>query len=163
MLAITSPRNGYRIPRVSYTAVTTECDASDCVAAPASQRDVAVGGPPEERRQIVAGGRRRARLLVLLGLVLGMTIGALAGWLGYRALYAQREVALRVNFVQTARLGPPDLTTIDYAHADSDLQSILDGATATFRDDFPSHSQPLVVAVQFNSPPRGDPCLQGCI
>ena len=29
MLEITSPRNGYRIPRVSYTAVTTECDASD--------------------------------------------------------------------------------------------------------------------------------------
>lgn len=51
MLAITSPRNGYPILRVSYTAVTTECDASDRVAAPASQRDVAVGGPPDERRQ----------------------------------------------------------------------------------------------------------------
>jgi hypothetical protein len=71
MLAISSPRNGYPILRVSYTAVTTECDASDRVAAPASQRDVAVGGPPDERRQTVAGGRHRARLLVLLGLVLG--------------------------------------------------------------------------------------------
>jgi Mce-associated membrane protein len=129
MLAITSPRNGYPVLRVSYTAVTTECDASDRVAAPASQRDV-------------AGGRHRARLLVLLGLVLVVTIGGLAGWLGYRALH---------------------LTTIGYAHADSDLPSILDGATAKFRDDFPSDSQSLVVAVQFNLPPPGDPCLQGCI
>lgn len=111
----------------------------------------------------MAGGRHRARLLVLLGLVLVVTIGGLAGWLGYRALHAQREVALRVNFVRIARHGPLDLTTIDYAHADSDLPSILGGAAAKFRDDFPSHSQPLAVAVQFNSPPPGDPCLQGCI
>jgi Mce-associated membrane protein len=163
MLAITSPRNGYRIPRVSYTPVTTECDAGDRVAASAGQPGVAVSGPPEECRQRVAAGRHRARLLVLLGLVLVMTIGGLAGWLGYRAPHAHREVALRVNFVQIARQGPLDLTTIDYAQVDSDLPGILDRATAKFRDDFPSHSQPLVVAGQFNTPPPGDPCLQGCI
>jgi Mce-associated membrane protein len=129
MLEITSPRNGYRIPRVSYTAVTTECDASDRVAAPANQRDVAVGGPPEERPQMMAGRRHRARLVVLLGVVLVMTIGGLAGWLGYRVLHAQREVALRVMSVQMARQGPLDLTTIDYTHADSDVHRILDGAT----------------------------------
>ena len=75
MLAITSPRNGYCIPRVSYIAVTTGCDATDGVDASASQHEVAVGDPPEGRAQMMAGRRRRARLVVLLGVVLVMTIG----------------------------------------------------------------------------------------
>ena len=36
MQAITSPRNGYCIPRVSYIAVTTGCDSTDGVDASAS-------------------------------------------------------------------------------------------------------------------------------
>lgn len=148
MQAITSPPNEYRIPRVSYTALTTECDATDRVDAPASQRDVAVGDSPEGRPQLVAGRRHRARLVVVLGVVLVMTIGGLAGWLGYRALQAQREAALRAMFVQMARQGALDLTTIDYTHADSDVHRILDGATGKFRDDFQSRSQPLVDVVK---------------
>lgn len=75
MQAITSPRNGYCIPRVSYIAVTTGCDSTDGVDASASQHDVAVGDPPEGRAQMMAGRRRRARRVFLLGAVLVMTMG----------------------------------------------------------------------------------------
>jgi Mce-associated membrane protein len=128
--------------------LTTECDATDCIDAPASKRDVAVGDPPERRPQMTAGSRHRARLVVSLGVVLVMTIGGLAGCLGYRALQAQREGAVRAMFVQMARQGALDLTTIDYTHADSDVHRILDGATGKFRADFQSRSQPLVDVVK---------------
>jgi Mce-associated membrane protein len=148
MQAITSPRNGYCIPRVSYIAVTTGCDSTDGVDASASQHDVAVGDPPEGRAQMMAGRRRRARPVFLLGAVLVMTIGGLAGWLGYQAVNARREAALRTMFVQMARQGALDLTTIDYTHADNDVHRILDGATGKFRADFQSRSQPLVDVVK---------------
>jgi Mce-associated membrane protein len=148
MHAIASPPNEYRIPRVSYTAVTTECDASDRLDALASQRDVGVGDPPEGHPQLVAGRRHRARRVVVLGVVLVLTTGGLAGWLGYRALQAQQEAALRTMFVQIARQGALNLTTIDYTHADSDVHRILDGATGKFRDDFQSRSHPLVDVVK---------------
>jgi Mce-associated membrane protein len=128
--------------------LTTECDAIDRVDALASQCDVAVDDPSEGRPQMMAGRRRRARLVVLLGVVLVMTIGGLAGWLGYRALQAQREAALRAVFVQMARQGALDLTTIDYTHAGNDVHRILDGATGKFRADFQSRSQPLVDVVK---------------
>jgi Mce-associated membrane protein len=128
--------------------LTTECDATDCVDAPASQRDATVDDPPEGRPQMTAGRRHRARLVVSLGVVLVMTIGGLAGWLGYRALQDQREGALRAMFVQMARQGALDLTTIDYTHADNDVHRILDGATGKFRVDFQSRSQPLVDVVK---------------
>jgi Mce-associated membrane protein len=148
MQAITSPRNGYRIPRVSYTPVTTECDASDRLDAPAGQRDVALADPPEGHSQPMSGGRHRARRVVVLSVVLVLTTAGLAGWLGYRSLQAQHEAALRAMFVQMARQGALNLTTIDYTHADSDVHRILDGATGKFRDDFQSRSQPLVDVVK---------------
>jgi len=97
---------------------------------------------------MTAGRRHRARLVVSLGVVLVMTIGGLAGWLGYRALQAQREGALRAMFMQMARQGALDLTTIDYTHADNDVHRILDGATGKFRADFQSRSRPLVDVVK---------------
>jgi Mce-associated membrane protein len=148
MQPITSPRNGYRIPRVSYSPVTTECGASDRIDAPAAQRDVAVADPPEGHPQLVAGRRHRARWVVVLSVGLVLTTGGLAGWLGYRALQAQQEAALGAMFVEMARLEALDLTTIDYTHADSDVHRILDGATGKFRDDFQSRSQPLVDVVK---------------
>jgi Mce-associated membrane protein len=148
MHAITSPPNEYRIPRVSYTPVTAEYDASDPRDAPASQCDVAVADPPEGHPRLVAGRRHRARRAVVLSVVLAMTIGGLAGWLGHRALQAQHEATLRAMFVQMARQGALDLTTIDYTHAGSDVHRILDGATGKFRDDFQLRSQPLVDVVK---------------
>jgi Mce-associated membrane protein len=40
------------------------------------------------------------------------------------------------------------LTTIDYAHVDSDVQRVLDSSTGKFHDDFQSRSQPFVDVVK---------------
>jgi Mce-associated membrane protein len=77
-----------------------------------------------------------------------MVIGGLAGWSGHRALRVHREAALRGMFVQMARQGALDLTTIDHSHADNDVQRILDAATGKFRDDFQSRSQVFVDVVK---------------
>jgi Mce-associated membrane protein len=85
---------------------------------------------------------------VALGVVLVVAVGGLAGWLGYRALQGHRVAAQRGMFLQTARQGALDLTTIDYAHFDSDVQRILDSSTGKFHDDFQSRSKPFVDIVK---------------
>jgi Mce-associated membrane protein len=92
--------------------------------------------------------RDRGWPAVVLSVALIMVIGGLAGWLGCRAQQAHREATLRGMFVQMARQGALDLTTIDYTNADSDIQRILDAATGQFRDDFQARSQPFVDVVK---------------
>jgi len=41
-----------------------------------------------------------------------------------------------------------NLTTIDFEHADADVQRILNSATGTFYDDFKSRSQPFIEVVK---------------
>ena len=50
-------------------------------------------------------------------------------------------------FVQVARQGALNLTTIDCQSADADVQRILDSATGTFYDDFSKRSQPFIDVV----------------
>ena len=51
-------------------------------------------------------------------------------------------------FLQVGRQGALNLTTIDFAEADTDIQRILDSATGTFYDDFSKRSQPFVDVVK---------------
>jgi Mce-associated membrane protein len=75
-------------------------------------------------------------------------LGGLAGWLGYRAYEKHEAQAQRNLFVQTARQGAVNLTTINYTGVDADVQRILDSATGTFRDDFEKRSQPFIEVVK---------------
>ncbi|WP_242657819.1 Mce protein [Mycobacterium kubicae] len=91
---------------------------------------------------LVAGG---AAVLALAGLT---------GWLGYRAYEQRQAQQQRELFVQTARQGAVNLTTLSYTEIDADVQRILDLATGAFRDDFDKRSQPfkeLVKAAQSKS------------
>jgi Mce-associated membrane protein len=56
----------------------------------------------------------------------------------------------RLAFIvgQVARQAALNLTTIDYQHADADVQRILDSATGQFFDDFSKRSQPFVDVVK---------------
>lgn len=116
--------------RVS-TTLTAARDAGEGVAEPVGQ--------PEVR----AGGRA-----VVLGVVLVAAIGGLVGWLGYLALQGHRVAAQHAMFVQMAQQGALDLTSIDYAHVDGDVQRVLDSSTGKFHDDFQSRSQPFVAVVK---------------
>jgi Mce-associated membrane protein len=85
---------------------------------------------------------------VVAGLVTVLALGGLSGWLGYRAYQAQQIEEERELYLQVARQGAINLTTIDYQNADADIQRILDSATGQFYDDFSQRSQPFVDVVK---------------
>ena len=91
---------------------------------------------------------RSMRQAVLFGLAIVVSLSALVGWLGFRAYQAHQEQALQSQLVQAARQGALNLTTIDWQHAEGDMQRILDGATGQFRDEFASRSQSFIEAVK---------------
>ncbi len=76
------------------------------------------------------------------------TLTGLAGWLGYRAYDKHQAQVHRDLFVQTARQGAVNLTTISYTEIDADVQRILDSATGAFRDDFEKRSKPFIEVVK---------------
>ncbi|OBJ47647.1 Mce protein [Mycobacterium asiaticum] len=90
-------------------------------------------------------GARKA--LIAAGLVVAALAG-LTGWLGWGA-YQQHQAQLKRNlFVQVARQGAVNLTTIDHTEIESDVQRILDLATGAFRDDFERRSKPFMELVK---------------
>jgi Mce-associated membrane protein len=76
------------------------------------------------------------------------TLAGLTGWLGYRAYEKHEAQAQRDLFVQTARTGAVDLTTINYTEVDADVQRIIDLATGAFREDFEQRSKPFIEVVK---------------
>ena len=88
------------------------------------------------------------RLAAVLGLVMVVALGALAGWFGFRGYQARQAQHQRELLVQIGRQGALNLTTIDWHHADADVQRILDSATGTFYDDFSQRSKPFVDVVK---------------
>jgi Mce-associated membrane protein len=94
------------------------------------------------RRLSRAGSALAASALIVA------TLAGLAGWLGYRAYEKHEAQAQRDLFVQTARQGAVNLTTINYTEADADVQRILDLATGAFRDDFEQRSKPFIEVVK---------------
>jgi Mce-associated membrane protein len=88
------------------------------------------------------------RLAAILGLVLVVVLGGLTGWLGYRAFQSHEANEERNLFVKVGRQGALNLTTIDWQHADADVQRILDSATGSFYDDFQQRSGPFLQVVK---------------
>ena len=88
------------------------------------------------------------RLATILGLVAVVALAGLCGWLGFRAYESRKAADERNLFLQVGRQGALNLTTIDFEHADADVQRILDSATGTFYDDFQARAQPFVEVVK---------------
>ncbi len=88
------------------------------------------------------------RMATIIGLVVVVALAGLVGWLGFRAYESQKAERQRELFLQVGRQGALNLTTIDFAEADADVQRILDSATDTFYDDFAKRSQPFVDVVK---------------
>lgn len=124
--------------------------------APADQHD---GQNDESARETTPSGskldrlRRASRLsrtgrALVAGVVAVAALAGLTGWLGYRAYQKHEAQSQRDLFVQVARQGAVNLTTINYTEADTDVQRILDLATGAFRDDFEQRSKPFVEVVK---------------
>ena len=91
---------------------------------------------------------KRIRAALPVAVLLCIASAALAGWLGFRAWQAHELSAAHARWVQVARQGALNLTTIDYTRVDADVQRILDSSTGRFRDDFQNRSQPFVDVVK---------------
>jgi Mce-associated membrane protein len=95
----------------------------------------------------VAGARRPlsppARA-TWFGVLVVVALAALLGWFGFRFHQSQQAQAQQSQFLQVARQGALNLTTIDWQHADADVHRILDSATGEFYNDFAKRSQPFV-------------------
>jgi Mce-associated membrane protein len=98
---------------------------------------------PRTRRRLSNAGWA----LVASAVVVAMLAG-LAGWFGYRGYQKHEAQTLRELFVQTARQGALNLTTINYTEVETDVQRVLDSATGAFRDDFAKRSQPFIEVVK---------------
>ncbi|MDX1875285.1 Mce protein [Mycolicibacterium sp. 120266] len=92
--------------------------------------------------------RSHVTLALIAGLVLVLALGGLTGWLGFRAFQSKQLDDQRKVFLQVGRQGAINLTSIDFEHADADVQRILDSATGTFYDDFQKRAGPFVEVVK---------------
>jgi Mce-associated membrane protein len=108
-----------------------------------------LSGHPDDAPEspiIVQGWRIRSGLP--MAAVLCIVCAGLAGWLGFRVWQVDQLSAVHASWVQVARQGALNLTTIDHSHVDADIQRILDSSTGRFREDFQNRSQPFVDVVK---------------
>lgn len=99
----------------------------------------------------VTSPRRSLSALLLAGIaatIAVVALGVLTGWFGYRAHQSHQQRSERELFLQVARQGAVNLTTIDYQHADTDVQRILESATGRFHDEFAERAKPFVEVVK---------------
>jgi Mce-associated membrane protein len=92
--------------------------------------------------------RHTLRLAVSAGLLVAVALGALTGWLGFRAHQSHQLAQQHGMYLAVARQGALNLTTISYTEVDADIKRILDSATGQFYDDFQKRSQPFVEVVK---------------
>ena len=95
------------------------------------------------RRRLSRVGRA-----LVVGAVVVATLTGLAGWRGYLAYEKHEARARQALFVQTARQGAVNLTTINYTEVDADVQRIIDSATGAFRADFEKRAQSFIEVVK---------------
>ena len=95
-----------------------------------------------------AGPGRNVRLAIRVGLAIVVVLAGLGGWLGFRMHQSHQAVQQRNLFVEVARQGALNLTTINYTQVGADVQRILDSATGTFYDEFQKRSQPFIEVVK---------------
>src|SRR6516164_2496369 len=111
---------------------------------PGAAADDADGESTPPSRKPIAPSLRAT----LFGVAMVVVLAGLVGWLGFRAYQSQQAQAQRSQFLQVARQGALNLTTIDWQHAEADVRRILDGATGEFYDDFAKRSQPFIDVVK---------------
>ncbi|OHV06432.1 hypothetical protein [Mycobacterium talmoniae] len=102
----------------------------------------------EEEPAAPTRARGRVRPALVAGLIGVVALGGLVGWLGFRTYQSRSAQADAALFLEGGRQGAVDLTTVDYTHADADVQRILAATTGTFHDNFAKRSPIYLAAVK---------------
>jgi Mce-associated membrane protein len=92
--------------------------------------------------------RSHVRLAMVIGLAIVAALAGTVGWLGFRANQSHQAQAQRQMYLQVGRQGALNLTTIDWQHAEGDVQRVLDSATGQFYDQFSQRKQPFIDVVK---------------
>jgi Mce-associated membrane protein len=95
-------------------------------------------------------GHRKGHLrpAAAVGLVAVVALATLVGFFGFQDYQSHQAQDQRELFVQVGRQGALNLTTIDWQHADADVQRVLDSSTGAFYDDFAKRQQPFIEVVK---------------
>jgi Mce-associated membrane protein len=88
------------------------------------------------------------RLAIMVGLVAVIALMSGAGWLGFRGYQAHQAAAQRQLYLQIGRQCALNLTTIDWQHAEADVQRLMDSATGKFYEQFSQREQPFIDVVK---------------
>lgn len=92
---------------------------------------------PSTVRRALTGG---------IAAVVGLAV--LFGWFGQQAYRDHSADKLRRELLAAGKQGAVNLTTIDYARAEADVQRVLDTSTGAFRADFKTRSAALIDVVK---------------
>jgi Mce-associated membrane protein len=131
--------------KVAHVDESDDVDESDQIVATESE---SAGRIARLRHRF--GGRRISQVgsALVASAVIVAVLAGLVGWLGYRAYQKHEDQARRDQFVQVARQGAVNLTTISYTEVDADVQRIIDLSTGAFRDDFQQRAKPFIEVVK---------------
>ncbi|MGB3485673.1 MAG: tetratricopeptide repeat protein [Mycobacterium sp.] len=146
----TDPEGATESPRETDPSDTTDTTETVADADAAGSDDGDVVDFDEETANIAAAAPESmspVKLALIIGVVVVVALGAAVGWLGYRAMDSRAAAEQRQVFLQVGRQAALNLTTIDSATVDADVQRILDSATDTFYDDFAARAQPFIDVV----------------
>ncbi|QVI27232.1 hypothetical protein MN2019_23950 [Mycolicibacterium neoaurum] len=93
--------------------------------------------------------QRSPKALAAIALtIMVVVLGALVGWLGVHLHESQQTAQQRAEFLQAARQGAINLTSVDWQNVDSDVKRIVDSATGPFFEDFSQRAQPFIDVVR---------------
>ena len=127
---------------------TPEADAAAVDAAVDEETTGKAEDVEDDTAATVKTKMTHVRLATILGLVAVVALAALCGWLGFRTYESRKAADERNLFLQVGRQAALNLTTIDFEHADEDVQRVLDSSTGTFYDDFQARAQPFKEVVK---------------
>jgi Mce-associated membrane protein len=127
---------------------TPEADAAAVDAAVDEETTGKAEDVEDDTAATVKTKMSHVRLATILGLVAVVALAALCGWLGFRTYESRNAADERNLFLQVGRQAALNLTTIDFEHADEDVQRVLDSSTGTFYDDFQARAQPFKEVVK---------------
>ncbi len=138
-------------PEESEPTAAAEPEAADGDADEAEDYDAAVDDEADNASEDAAPVTRptsHVRLAAMVGSAVIVALAATVGWLGFREYQSHQDETQRQLFLRVGRQCALNLTTIDWQHADDDVQRVLDSATGQFYDQFSKRKQPFIDVVK---------------